>query len=252
MGTGIAQLSPSALVNPNVVTLVSAATQVQSRIAPGEIVTIYGTGLGPAQDAAFTVDPLTNKVNFNLGGTQVYFGGTPAPVLYASATQVNAIVPFEVSTSGTSVLQVAYQGVLSPGITLTLATAIPGIFTVNGSGSGQAVAVNQDGTLCDIAHPAAAGTYITVYFTGGGYTSPAGTTGAVAGTTLKRLGQTSLATVGNQPATVSFAGAAPFFVEGVGQLNLKLADNTPAGAAQPLVLTVGVNSSPATATIAVR
>jgi uncharacterized protein (TIGR03437 family) len=231
---------------------VSAATQVQGRIAPGEIVSIYGTGLGPATGTGFTVDTLTNKVNFNVAGTQVYFDGKPAPVLYASATQVNAIVPFELSTSGSPVMQVAYQGVLSTGTTLALAAAIPGIFTLDGSGSGQAIAVNQDGTLCDAAHPAAAGSFITVYFTGGGYTIPAGTTGGVAGTTLKRLSQTALATVGGQPATVSYAGSAPFFVEGVGQLNLKLADKTPAGAAQPLILTVGINSSQTTATIAVR
>lgn len=251
-GTGIVRLSPSALVNPNVTTVVNGATQIQGRIAAGEIVTIYGTGIGPATAETFTVDPLTKKVSFNLGGTQVYFDGKPAPVLYASATQVNAIVPFEVFTSGPSVMQVAYRGVLSTGTTLTLATAIPGIFTADGSGSGQAVAVNQDGTVCDATHPAAPGSFITVYFTGGGYTSPLATTGGIADTTLKRLSQTALATVGGQPATVSFAGAAPFMVEGVGQLNLKLADNTPGGAAQPLVLTVGNNTSPSTTTIAVR
>jgi uncharacterized protein (TIGR03437 family) len=252
LGTGIVQLSPAALLNPSVTTMTSAATQIQSRIAPGELISIYGTGLGPASGVSYKVDALTNKVNFSLGGTQVYFDGKPAPVLFASATQVNAVVPFEVSTAGSSVMQVAYQGVLTTGSTSTLATAIPGIFTLDGSGSGQAIAVNQDGTLCDAAHPAAPGSYITVYFTGGGVTNPSGTTGGVAGATLKRLVQTAVATVGGQPATVSFAGAAPNMVEGVAQLNLKLSDNTPAGAAQPIILTVGINSSPAGATIAVR
>lgn len=251
-GTGIVQLSPSTLANPKVTNVVSAATQIQSRIAPGEIISIYGNGLGPASGASYTVDPLTNKVNFNLGGTQVFFDGRPAPVLYASATQVNAIVPFELSTAGSPVMQVAYQGVLTTGTSTTLATAIPGVFTVDGSGSGQAVAVNQDGTLCDAAHPASPGSFITVYFTGGGGTIPSGKTGGVAGTTLERLTQTAVATIGGQPVTVSFAGAAPYMVEGVGQLNLKLADNQPVGPAQPLIVTVGINSSPGSATIAVR
>jgi uncharacterized protein (TIGR03437 family) len=51
---------------------------------------------------------------------------------------------------------------------------------------------------------------------------------------------------------VTFAGGAPNFVAGVGQLNLRLADDTPSGPAQPLILTVGSNSSPGSATIAVR
>jgi uncharacterized protein (TIGR03437 family) len=94
--------------------------------------------------------------------------------------------------------------------------------------------------------------WLNTYFTGGGFTTPAGTTGSVNGAVLKRLSQTALATVGGQPGTVEFAGAAPSFLDGVGQLNLRLGLNTPAGARQPLILTVGINSGPDTATIAVR
>jgi uncharacterized protein (TIGR03437 family) len=91
-----------------------------------------------------------------------------------------------------------------------------------------------------------------VYFTGGGSTNPAGVTGSVTGLVVKKLTQTAAVTVADQPATVSFAGAAPTFLDGVGQLNIRLADNTPPGPAQPLILTIGINSTPATATIAVR
>jgi len=251
-GTGIVQLSISDAMQVGVTTVVNAASQSEGRITPGEIISIYGSGMGPKAGASFTVDPISHKVNTNLAGTEVYISGVAAPVLYASDTQVNAIVPFEIYTSSPVILQVGYQSILSPGVTLTAGPAAPAIFTMNGSGSGQAVAANLDGTLCDSAHPAARGSYITVYFTGGGPTSPSGSTGAVAGSTLKRLTQTALATVADVPATVSFAGAAPTFVEGVYQLNLRLADNTPVGNAQPLILTVGNNSSPATATIAVK
>jgi uncharacterized protein (TIGR03437 family) len=74
----------------------------------------------------------------------------------------------------------------------------------------------------------------------------------VTGSVLKTLTQTALATVGNQAAIVTFAGAAPTFVDGLGQLDIHLADNTPSGPAQTLIVTVGINSSPSTATIAVR
>lgn len=253
-GWAVVAVAPSAARQLTVNSIVNTASQVQARIAPGEIVTVYGSGLGPSPGVSFTVDSVSGKVSTNLAGTQVFFNGVAAPVLYAADAQVNVIVPYEVSFgSGSEVtVQAGYQSVLSAGTPLTTATAIPGIFTINGSGSGQAVAINQDGTVCDSAHPAAPGSFITVYFTGGGTLNPSGVTGSVTGTQLKRLSQTALVTVGNQPATVTFAGAAPGFVDGVGQLNIRLADNTPSGSAQPLILTVGNNSSPNTATIAVR
>jgi uncharacterized protein (TIGR03437 family) len=67
---------------------------------------------------------------------------------------------------------------------------------------------------------------------------------------LKYLTQRVSATIGDQPATVTFAGAAPSLVDGIGQLNIKVEDDTPSGA-QPLVITIGGVSSPATATVAV-
>jgi uncharacterized protein (TIGR03437 family) len=249
---GLARISPSSALQLSVSEINNAASQLPGRLAPGEIVTIKGLGLGPASDASFSLDPITKKVGTSLAGTQVFFNGIAAPVLYTSAQQVNAIVPYDLGYQGTVKVQVAYQGIPSPSIDLSIATAIPAVFTLTGSGTGQAIAINLDGTLADSSHPAARGAYVTVYFTGGGTTNPSGVNGSVSGTTLKRLSQTALATVGGQPATVTFAGAAPGFVEGVGQLNLRLADNTPTGPAQEIILTVGTNSSPASATIAVK
>jgi uncharacterized protein (TIGR03437 family) len=251
-GYGVVQISTSSAQQVSVTAAVNAASQAPGRIVPGEIITITGSGLGSAAGAQFTLDSVTGKVPTNLSGTQVFFNGVAAPILYASAKQVNAIVPYELGFSSQVVLQVAYQSILSTSMALTTATAVPGVFTGNGSGTGQAVAVNQDGTICDSSHPAAPGSYITVYFTGGGTTNPSGVTGSVTGSVLKRLTQTAAATIGNEPATVTFAGAAPSFVDGVGQLNLRLGDKTPSGPAQPLILTVGINSSASTATIAVR
>jgi len=251
-GTAIVKLSVSDATQIKVDTVANGASQAQQRIAPGEAISIYGTGMGSKAGNSFALDKATNQVGTNLAGTEVYINGVAAPVLYASDKQVNAIVPFTLPTSGQVILQVANQGILSPGVTVTMAASAPGVFTVNGTGAGQAIAVNLDGTICDSTHPAAAGSYIIVYFTGGGTTTPAGTAGAVAGATLKRLSQTALATVADIPATVSFSGAAPTLLEGINQLNLKLGDNTPSGSAQPLILTVGSSSSPATATIAVK
>ncbi len=76
-------------------------------------------------------------------------------------------------------------------------------------------------------------------------------TGSVVGAVLKWLTQQVSVTVGNQPATAQFYGAAPTYVDGLNQLNIQLAANTPSGA-QPVILTVGGVASPSTATIYVQ
>jgi uncharacterized protein (TIGR03437 family) len=220
-------------------------------ISPGELITIYGTGLGPAEGVSFTVDPSTGAVGSTLGGTQVLFGNLAAPVTYASSGQVNAVVPFEIAGESQIAMQVRYQGVKSAGATLAVARAAPGAFTVSGSGSGQATATNRDGSANGPSNPAAAGSYVTIYFTGGGQTNPPSVTGSITGSVLESLVQNISVTVGGQPAAVSFAGAAPGLVAGVGQLNIQLASNTPAGPAEPLIMIVGGVTSPATATLAV-
>ncbi len=240
-----ATASPAALAINGVV---NAATMAQGAIAPGELISIFGTGLGPSTGVSFSVDPNTGMVDTTLAGTSVLVGSTAAPVLYASAAQVNAIVPYEV-TGQTAVVQVQYQGA-SATQSVNVASASPGAFTLDASGTGGVVAANQDGTINGTDSPAAPASYVTIYFTGGGQTSPAGTTGGVNGDTLKYLSNCT-ATVGGKPATVQFAGAVPGLVDGVDQLNIQLAADTPSGA-QPVVITVGGVSSPAGVTLVVQ
>jgi uncharacterized protein (TIGR03437 family) len=248
-------LTVSAAAPPPVVVsaVVNAASWTGASVAPGELVVIGGTMLGPSTGVSGTVDPSTGKMVSQLAGTTVLFNGVAAPLLYASATQVNAIVPYETAGCTQSTLQVQYQGVLSSAMTLPCVSAAPGIFTFNASGSGPAAAANQDGTFNGPSSPAAAGSYVTLYFTGGGQTNPTGVTGSITGTsTLKWLTQAASVTVGGVAATVAFDGAAPTFVDGVLQLNIQLSPNTPSGSALPVVVTVGTIASPATATLAVK
>lgn len=233
--------------------VVNAASWRGGAVAPGELIVIGGTMLGPSAGVSGTVDPSTGKMVSQLAGTTVLFNGVAAPLLYASATQVNAIVPYEEAGCTQATLQVQYQGVLSSGTTLPCATAAPGIFTFNASGTGPAAAATGDGTFNGPSSPAAKGSYVTLYFTGGGQTNPAGVTGSITGTsTLKWLTQTTTVTVGGVPATVAFDGAAPTFVDGVLQLNIQLSPDTPSGSALPVVVTIGNIPSPATATLAVQ
>lgn len=232
-----------------VTAITNSATGLTGPIAPGELISIFGTGLGPSTATTFSANPATGMVDTTLAGTQVFFGSLAAPILYASATQVNVIAPYEIAGQSQVAIQVQYQDGASASQTVQVANASPGAFTIDSSGTGAVVAVNQDGTMNGAASPAAKSSYITIYFTGGGQTNPPGVTGSVTGTVLKWLTQPISVTVGGELATVSFDGAAPTLA--IDQLNIRLAPNTPSGA-QPIVINVGGISSPSSVTLSVQ
>ncbi len=240
--------APSAIV---ITAIENSATGLVGPIAPGELISIKGTGLGPSGGATFSVDPATGMVDTTLAGTRVFFGSIAAPITYTSATQINVISPYELAGPSSVSVQVQYQGVSSASTAVQVASASPGAYTLNLSGTGPVVAANQDGTLNGSGNPAAKGSYVTIYITGGGQTNPPGITGSVTGTVLKWLTQGISVTVGGQPATVTFDGSAPTLVDGVDQLNIQLSPNTPSGT-QPIVITIGGISSPSSGTLAIQ
>jgi uncharacterized protein (TIGR03437 family) len=228
--------------------LINSASLTGGLVAPGELVTLRGTLLGPAAGASFSTNPIANT----LGGTQVFFGAEAAPLLYSSATQINAVVPW--SVAGQSAVTILVQSAAgSSSLNTPVAPAAPGVFTYNASGSGQAIVINQDGTPNGSGNPAIAGSYISLYFTGGGVTNPPGLTGAVNDlvvTTLAASASTT-ASVGGVPGLVTYAGSAPGFVGGVNQMNILMSATTPSGN-QPITITIAGQSSTSTATVAIR
>jgi endo-1,4-beta-xylanase len=241
MRTPVPALTASGVVN-------SASYQAGS-VAPGEIVAIFGTGVGPDKPAAAT---LTNGlVSSTAASTQVLFGEYPAPILYAGSGQVNVVVPFEVTPGQDVNLTINNNGQSSPPVSIPVAQAVPGIFIIGGTGSPQQAAVlNQDLSVNGPGNPAAAGSVIVVYATGGGSLSAPVTDGELP-TTLINVANTTL-TVGGQPATIDFAGLAPGFA-GVLQINATLPNGLAAGSAVPIVLSIsGADSSSQSATIAIQ
>jgi hypothetical protein len=122
-------------------TIQNAAGYSSGSIAPGEIVVLYGSGMGPAQLAEFHLSG-AGIVGSTLAGTQVLFNSIPAPLVYTSAIQVAAVVPYEVSGASAG-LQVSYQGQLSNTLTVQLGASAPGIFTADASGRGPSAALNS-------------------------------------------------------------------------------------------------------------
>lgn len=227
----------------------NAASNLPGPAAPGEVVVLYGSGLGPGQLAQFQTGS-NGLVGTSLAGARVVFNGTPAPILYASATQVAAVVPYQ--TSGPIVKVVAqYLDQISAPITLSVASSAPGLFTLDSSGRGQAAALNADGSGNTAGNPAGVGSFISLFATGEGQTSPAGVDGLPASAPAPQPVLPVTVTIGEQRAEVQYAGGAPGLVAGVMQINVQIPSGIQTGNAVPVMVTVGSASSQTGVTIAV-
>jgi uncharacterized protein (TIGR03437 family) len=223
--------------------VLDAASESVSGVSPGEIMVIYGAGLGPS--ALVENQPVNGVFGTQLAGTGVTFSGLHAPIIYTSATQVAAIVPYNVSFSQNVQVAVTYQNQISTPITLPLAASAPSFFTADQSGAGQAAVLNPDGTPNDAAHPAPIGSYIAMFATGEGQTSPAGVDGQLALTTPypAPLLPVKVFLGGIQATNVVYAATAPTEVAGLFQVNIQIPPGVQPGGYVPLVLQVGNNSN---------
>jgi uncharacterized protein (TIGR03437 family) len=221
-------------------------------VAPGEIVTIYGSGFGPAALTTLQLDASGTVVVSTLGGTMATFNGVPAPVIYVVAGQMSVVVPYAVSGSTSATLQVTYNGVASNTVTVPVTDAAPALFTYNASGTGPLAAANQDGSVNTSANPATAGSVMVFYGTGEGQTSPGGVDGQVANGVYPKPVLPVTATIGGLPANILYYGAAPGDVAGAFQLNVAVPAGVTPGPAVPVSFTVGSKSSQPGVTIAVR
>ena len=233
--------------------VVNAASFQSGAVAPGEIISIFGSGIGPATGALWQI--VNGMAPTTLAQTRVLFGGTPAPLIYVSAKQINAVVPYVVAGQSTVSMQVSYQGSLSNSVSLNVAATAPALFTVASSGSGGGAILNQDYSLNTAANPAAAGSVVQIFATGEGVTTPPNTDGKLnnqpLGPTFPMPAAQVSATIGGQPANVLFAGTAPGGVAGFLQVDAVVPSGLPAGPV-PILLKVGNASSPAGVTVAVQ
>jgi uncharacterized protein (TIGR03437 family) len=229
--------------------VVNGASYAAGALAPGEIVTIFGERMGPATIAPFLLDN-NRRIPASLAGTRVLFGGIAAPLLYVSASQIGAIVPYDIASRTTVDVVVDASGVRSAASDYAVAPSTPGLFTANASGRGQAAALNQDGSLNGAANPARAGSVVVLFATGEGRTIPANSDGALQGNEPGRPVLPVRVVVGGRDADVIYAGGSPGLVSGLVQINIRLAADTPVGD-QPVVVRIGEAASPNTATVAV-
>jgi uncharacterized protein (TIGR03437 family) len=237
-------------VEPQVSAEMNGASLIADSVSPGEVVTILGANLGPASPADLALDANGN-VTSTLSGTQVFFDGISAPLLYTSSTQVNAVVPYGIANTTTQMV-VTYEGIQSTSVSLAVLPATPAVFSFSGLGNGQAAVLNQDGSVNSSINPAAAGSVVALYVTGLGQTNPSGQDGAIASTVFPTPVAPISVLIGGLPAEVLYAAAAPEAVAGIFQINVQIPPNAPGGPNIAVLVQAGSAVSPGGATLAVQ
>ena len=232
---------------PVISSITNAASFAPGPVSPGEFVVIFGSMMGPANLATLQFDS-SGKVATTLAGTQVLFDGNPAPMIYTSAGQLSTIVPYEVS--GSTKVQVSYQGVLSDAQQVRVIDSVPGIFTLDTSGQG--AILNQDNTVNGVKSGAAPGDVISIFGTGEGLTDPPGIDGGITGSNLPKPKLTVTVQIAGKQAQVTYAGEAPGAPAGVLQVNAVIPPDVARGTSVPISITVGVASSQPGVTVAIK
>jgi uncharacterized protein (TIGR03437 family) len=253
MGTvqagAVAQPNLNAPVLPANGVVSAASFSPKATPSPGELISLFGTGLAAGTASAGQL-PLPTQ----LQNTAVSIGGKEIPLLYVSPTQINAVVPFDIAGGGKYQVIVRNGNSLSVPASIPVASADPAFFTVNASGSGQAyiVDVTQGYVLVDSTAPAKANDVLTMFCSGlGMVTATQSVTAGMAapsppayvpGCLLTPAACPVSVTIGGERSVVSFAGLAPGLAS-LYQINATVPDGLAAGN-QPVVITVGGVSSP--------
>jgi uncharacterized protein (TIGR03437 family) len=220
-------------------------------VSPGEIVSIFGGAIGPATPQGLQLTS-AGAVSTSLAGVTVAFDGIAAPLLYVSATQINAVVPYGLTAASTQ-MTVTYNGQAYGPIAMPVAAAVPAIFTATQTGHGQAAVLNEDGTLNSVANPAARGSVITFFAEGVGVMSPGVPDGSVTGSSNLPMPALSVnVSIRGVDASVQYASAAPTYVAGLLQVNVTVPTSIDFGNLVPLMLNVGSFSSQLDVTIALK
>jgi trimeric autotransporter adhesin len=246
---------------PTVQAVVSAASNSGVLVSPGELITMYGANIGPATAAGMADADADGFVDTTLGGFSVTIDGQPAPLLYVSANQISAQVPYAATVGAARAISITNGSTTATGA-VDIGAAAPGIFTLDGSGAGQAAALNFNATTSTYSvnqanNPAKLGDTIVLYITGEGdyATSIAQRTGLLIPaslTPLPQLSPTPTVTIGGAAATVQYAGPLVGSIIGLMQLNVVVPSNATTGTAVPVLIQIGTVSSQSGVTLSIH
>ena len=234
----LSSLSPSSTAQTySLACAASAAGLETGAVAPGQLIALFGNGLGP-QTGVQTQATLQTPYPTRAANVQVTFDGTPSPLLWVQDTQINLVAPWSLIPNKNTQVCVSYNNFITNCLLLPVVQSAPAVFMIDGR---YAAALNQDGTYNSATNPASPGSVVTVFATGLGPVAPLPTDGAL--TTLPLPNNVlpfeaeAIYTVGipfgvevDVPFTVPYAGPAPYQVAGVSQINFRVAPYASYGA----------------------
>jgi uncharacterized protein (TIGR03437 family) len=206
--------------------IVNASDYSPGPFAPNSVLSMFGTNLAWTTEAVTPETFAAGTLPTVLASTLVFMDNMPVPLLYASPTQINFLVPCE-QIPGDVTVTVVRQGWNGPAVTITLIDAAPALFVMDG---GFAIAQdwNTNYTLMTSGAPAHAGDIAVLYATGLGYTDPPGASGAVAQSAAYITSMASLQLLLNgvaiDPRLVLYAGVTPGYC-GLYQVNFTIPAN---------------------------
>ncbi len=203
--------------------------------APGSIISLYGQDLAEGIEAAGSI-PLPTQ----MAGVSVKMGDRLAPLYYVSPTQINAMIPFEVTGSSVPVTVMAGNQSVSAPVTLTLGSSAPRIFMTNAQGQGAILNGSRGNVLVDQNNPASAGDVLVIYCTGLGKVQSDVASGLASNG--EATAATPQVTMGGRAAQVQFSGLAPTFV-GLYQVNAVVPGGLTPGRAEVVISTSAGSSN---------
>jgi len=246
---------------------VSAATFASSSltgISPGEVISIFGTGLSPTPSASLTVGS-NGVVTNSLGGTQVFFNGTAAPITYTGVnpatgmSQVNVVAPYSIGSLPTVSVSLAYNGVTSYStLNFPVKPANPAIFTLNGSGTGDAAIERYPAyDIISAANPASVGDVLILFAEGYGAATAATALpdGTIVTSKLPVPAAAVTVLIDGQPLSsgnILYLGGAPDLINGVLQVNFTVPQLAPGSHQIQLQVGSPARTSPTAVTLATK
>jgi len=229
--TVLSQNYAASPVPPVISKLVNAADGTQP-VAPGGLISVYGTGMSPVSVATSQI-PLPTA----LGQSCLSVNGTPVPLLFVSPTQINAQLPNNVA--GPSTVNIHTPAGVSNGFNFSVQATAPSVFLSGTAGplTGLATIVRAaNNQLVTPTNPIRPGDTLVIYLTGLGLTSPVVVAGQPSPTSpLAWATLGTNVTLGGSALTIQYAGRVPGEV-GVDQINAVVPSSVTPGMSVPLVI----------------